>query len=104
MYIDIVVERVSEYFSFIALIVYNTPCLVRVVFRVGDVSVVCSVGNTDYQTLQEKELKLVEEETQRRISCVFWKVHVLSTSGRSCYLRISSSKRLLTSLSVLFLT
>ena len=48
MYIDIVVERVSEYFLFIALIVYNTPCLVRVVFRVGDVSVKCSVGNTDY--------------------------------------------------------
>ena len=42
----------------------------RVVFRVGDVSVVCSVGNTDYQTLDEKELKLVEEETQRRIKCL----------------------------------
>ena len=42
----------------------------RVVFRVGDVSVVCSVGNTDYQTLHEKELKLVEEETQRRIKCL----------------------------------
>ena len=36
-----------------------------VVFHVGDVSVVCSVGNTDYQTLHEKELKLVEEETQK---------------------------------------
>ena len=45
-------------------------CQVRVVFRVGDVSVVCSVGNTDYQTLDEKELKLVEEETQRRIKCL----------------------------------
>ena len=37
----------------------------RVVFRVGDVSVVCSVGNTDYQTLHEKELKLVEEEKNK---------------------------------------
>ena len=55
------------------LLVSNTPCQVRVVFRVGDVSVVCSVGNTDYQTLDEKELKLVEEETQRRIKCL-WKV------------------------------
>ena len=54
--------------------------LLVVVFRVGDVSVVCSVGNVDYQTLDEKELKLVEEENQRRIS-VFWKVHVASTSG-----------------------
>ena len=45
-------------------------CQVRVVFRVGDVSVVYSVGNTDYQTLDEKELKLVEEETQRRIKCL----------------------------------
>ena len=52
------------------LLVSNTLCQVRVVFRVGDVSVVCSVGNTDYQTLDEKELKLVEEETQRRIKCL----------------------------------
>ena len=52
------------------LLVSNTPCQVRVMFRVGDVSVVCSVGNTDYQTLDEKELKLVEEETQRRIKCL----------------------------------
>ena len=65
------------------LLVSNTPCQVRVLFCVGDVSVVCSVGNTDYQTLDEKELKLVEEETQRRIKCL-WKVHVPSTSGRSC--------------------
>ena len=28
----------------------------------------CSVGNTDYRIL--KELKLVEEETQRRIKCL----------------------------------
>ena len=65
------------------LLVSNTPCQLRVMFCVGDVSVVCSVGNTDYQILDEKELKLVEEETQRRIS-VFCKVHVPSTSGRSC--------------------
>ena len=54
------------------LLVSNTPCQVRVVFRVGDVSVVCSVGNTDYQILDEKELiqKLVKEETQRRIKCL----------------------------------
>ena len=65
--INIVVERVSGKFLFIVLLVSNTPCQVRGVFRVGDVSVVCSVGNTDFQTLDEKELKLVEEETQRRI-------------------------------------
>ena len=47
----------------------SPPCQVRVVFRVGDVSVVCSVGNTDYQTLHEKELRRIEEETHRRIKC-----------------------------------
>ena len=41
------------------------------------------VGNTDYQTLHEKELKLVEEETQRRIKCLL-EGTCPSTSGRSC--------------------
>ena len=35
----IVVERVSGWLLFIVLLVSNTPCQVRVVFRVGDVSV-----------------------------------------------------------------
>ena len=63
--------------------------------------VVCSVGNTDYQTLHEKELKLVEEETQRRIVSFG---RYMSPPPQEGVVSISNSERLLTSLSVLCVT
>ena len=41
-----------------------------VVFCVRNTPLSCDAGSTDYQTLHERELKLVEEETQRRIKCL----------------------------------
>ena len=59
------------------------------------------VGNTDYQTLHEKELKLVEEKTQRRMVSFG---RYMSTPPQEGAVSTSSSVCLLTSLSVLCVT